>query len=144
VAVRVSGDIRSKAYDGSATIFRQGDAADCAYVVLEGRVRITASRNGHDMVLAILGPGDVFGEMALLDGKPRSATAAASAEGARVRFVSRTEFHEMLEDPFVRQMVTGMGSRLRAADELLTRMDAENAARHTFVEHRGLRRDWVI
>src|SRR4026209_2150704 len=57
-------------------IFQRGDAGDKLYLILEGRVRI--SRDGPGMgeeALAVLGPGQVFGEMALLDESPRSADA---------------------------------------------------------------------
>jgi signal transduction histidine kinase len=62
--------------DADEVIFREGDKADCMYVLLSGRVRIyLRDRNGHELALALLQGGDFFGEMALLDGGTRSASA---------------------------------------------------------------------
>jgi CRP/FNR family transcriptional regulator, cyclic AMP receptor protein len=55
------------------TIFREGDKADCLYVVKDGQVDITLGNR----LLKPLGAGDIFGEMALIDGSPRSANALA-------------------------------------------------------------------
>jgi len=56
-------------------VFRQGDPGDALYFVHSGTVRITLTREGLKSELASLGKGDFFGEMALIDGSPRSATA---------------------------------------------------------------------
>src|SRR5579859_2695789 len=62
-------------------LFRQGDAADSMYVIASGRLRISAAdRGGHDKVLAFLGAGELVGEMAIMSGEPRSATAVASTD----------------------------------------------------------------
>ena len=61
-------------------IFNQGDPGDGLYIVLQGRVRIATSDSfGRERVLAFYGPGEFFGDMAVLTGAPRSATATASA-----------------------------------------------------------------
>ncbi|RJQ44984.1 MAG: Crp/Fnr family transcriptional regulator, partial [Gaiellales bacterium] len=58
-------------------IFAQGDAGDAVFYVLEGRVKLTVvSRQGKEAIVAILKPGEFFGE-ACLDGQPRTATAVA-------------------------------------------------------------------
>src|ERR671933_644894 len=63
-------------------IFNQGDPGDGLYIVLQGRVRIaTTDSFGRERVLAFYGPGEFFGDMAVLTGAPRSATASASADG---------------------------------------------------------------
>jgi CRP/FNR family cyclic AMP-dependent transcriptional regulator len=60
------------------TIFQKGDAGSSMMAVLRGRVRISAvSAEGKEVTLNVINPGEVFGEIALLDGKPRSADAAA-------------------------------------------------------------------
>lgn len=59
------------------TIFRQGDASDSAYAIQKGRVEIVTDSDNGEVRVAELGPGDVLGELALLDGAPRSATARA-------------------------------------------------------------------
>jgi len=140
----MAGDISGREYSSKAWVFREGDAADGAYVVLDGSVRIFKSRNGHDTTLATLKQGDIFGEMALLDGKPRSASARAGEGGLTVRYIPPDEFRSMLGDPFVWQLVTEMGRRLRTVDEEINRLESDQAARHTYLENRGLRRDWAV
>jgi len=62
-------------------IFNQGDPGDALYIVLQGRVRIaTTDSFGRERVLAFYGPGEFFGDMAVLTGDPRSATAGASSD----------------------------------------------------------------
>lgn len=62
-------------------IFQQGEAGDALYIVLSGRVRIaTTDSFGRERVLAFYGPGEFFGDMAVLTGEPRSATASASTD----------------------------------------------------------------
>jgi len=70
-------------------IFKQGDVGDGVYLVEEGAVEISAMINEDDnRVLSFLGPSTFFGEMAVLDGQPRSATASA-AEDTVVSFIPR-------------------------------------------------------
>lgn len=59
------------------TIFRQGDASDAAYAIQSGRVEIVTDGEAGEVHVAELGAGDVIGELSLLDGSPRSATARA-------------------------------------------------------------------
>lgn len=140
----MAGDIRGHQLAPKAWVFREGDDAREAYVLMDGTVRIFKTRNGHETTLAMLKPGDIFGEMALLDGKPRSASATAGDHGATLRSISHAEFKDMLKDPFVWELVSEMGRRLRAADEELNRLESDQAARHEFLEHRGVRRDWAV
>src|SRR5918911_1735412 len=66
-------------YSAGSTLFSQGDTGVGLYVITNGHVRITQANNPDraEQVLNTLGPGDVLGEMALLDDLPRSATATA-------------------------------------------------------------------
>ena len=63
-------------YDINDVIVRQGEHDDFVYLVLIGRVRVTQSSGdgAADVVIAELGPGDIFGELAILESQPRSAT----------------------------------------------------------------------
>jgi CRP/FNR family transcriptional regulator, cyclic AMP receptor protein len=60
-------------YDSETIIVRQGDRADKVYMVLSGRVRVVYEEGQKEVSVADLGPGEVFGEMAVLEGQPRSA-----------------------------------------------------------------------
>lgn len=63
-------------YPPGSVIFVQGDAGDRCYVIVSGAVKIAAyAPDGREAVLAVLGPGDLFGELALFDSAPRSADA---------------------------------------------------------------------
>ncbi len=90
---------------------REGESGQEFFVLLEGTV--TVSAGGRE--LTTLGPGDFFGELALLDGKARSATVTAAGP-VDLLVLSRTEFQAVLyEDPEVAvRMLPAIGARLRA------------------------------
>jgi CRP/FNR family transcriptional regulator, cyclic AMP receptor protein len=87
-------------YQDGAIVFTQGDPGDALYGVVTGRIRISAStREGKEMFLNIMEPGDTFGEIALLDGNPRTATASATAL-SELMIISRAQFLALLQrDP---------------------------------------------
>src|SRR6478609_4987367 len=77
-------------------IFQHGDAGDKLYVIVEGKVRISRDVGGMgEEALAVLGPGEVFGEMALLDESPRSAGALAH-ERCRLLVITKDAFDDLL------------------------------------------------
>lgn len=77
-------------------IFRYGDPGDKLYVILEGKVRISREMSGMgEEALAVLGQGEIFGEMALLDESARSADAIVH-ERCRVLVISKDAFDELL------------------------------------------------
>jgi CRP/FNR family cyclic AMP-dependent transcriptional regulator len=79
------------------TLFLKGDEGDALYAVRRGRIRIaTGTETGRRITLNLLGPGDVFGEVALLDGGPRTADAIA-VEPTELFMVHRRDFVELLE-----------------------------------------------
>lgn len=88
---------QERAFPAGQVIFAEGDAGDGLYVVKEGRVQISALVRAEERrALSELGPGDFFGEMAVLDQEPRSATATAS-EPTAVYFIPREELLRALE-----------------------------------------------
>ena len=97
------------------TIFQQGDEGSSMMAVLRGRVRVSAvSGEGKEITLNLIGPGEVFGEIALLDGKPRSAGVAA-IEDTLLLVVERRHFVPFLmrnEDLYLRMLVV-LCDRLR-------------------------------
>ena len=81
-----------------ATIFQKGDEGSSMMAVLQGRVRVSSvSADGREVTLNTISPGEIFGEIALLDGKPRSADATA-VEETTLLVVERRQFL-----PFLRQ-----------------------------------------
>src|SRR5207237_6418483 len=86
-------------------IFNQGEPGDGLYVVLQGRVRIATTDNfGRERVLAFYGPGEFFGDMAVLTGEPRSATASAS---------TNLRLLQLRKDDFDMLVATRVGIRRR-------------------------------
>lgn len=80
-----------------AVLFEKGDDGDSLYGVRRGAIRIeTGTEGGEKLTLNILGPGDIFGEIALLDGHPRTADATA-AEDCEVIVLRRSDFRRFIE-----------------------------------------------
>jgi len=86
-----------KSYRQGVSVFSQGDPGDALYGVASGRVRISASGpDGREIFLNIMEPGDSFGEIALLDGAPRTASATASAP-SELFVIKREPFLSLLQ-----------------------------------------------
>src|SRR5215467_7779197 len=115
-------------YPRAATVFRTGDPGDAMYLIDVGKVRISITdTDGADVSLAELGPGDFFGEMAMLDGQGRSANATA-VDNSRLAKLTRNDFLEfMRNDPRVTlELLTALTARLRRTDELLRHRVSRN------------------
>ena len=100
-------------------LFHQGDPADSLYVLVDGAVAVVVtSENGDRMVLTTLAPPDVLGEIALLDGGARSASAEAVDETATL-VLSRAAFLQLLRDhpPFAEQLLRSLGGLVRRLSE---------------------------
>ena len=111
-----------------AALFRAGDQGDAMYLIESGRVRITISDDDQkEIVLAELAQGDFFGEMAIIDGKQRSADATVS-EDARLAVLSRENFLGFIHDnPKVAlEMLSASFGRLRRTDKLLQQRVSRN------------------
>jgi uncharacterized membrane protein len=110
------------------TIFWVGDRGDTLYVIDEGRVAITApDADGDHITLETLGPGGLFGEISVLDGGPRTATARALT-GATVLALHRDRFHDFLRQrPDVAiEMLRLLGMRQRASTAAIRGMKNPN------------------
>jgi CRP-like cAMP-binding protein/cytochrome c-type biogenesis protein CcmH/NrfG len=115
---------KEKRFAPGAVLFREGDEGDEMYIVLEGRVLISKFIPGAgEEALAILGRGDFFGEMSLIDGQPRSADAKAYGGPLTVLSLDQSTIREVLAlDPqasieFLRLLCRLMAKRLREIDE---------------------------
>ncbi len=118
----VSRDIKS-----NTAIFRAGDSGDSLCLIESGRVRISVTdEEGKRVILAELAGGDFFGEMALIDGKPRSANATV-IDDARLAVLSREDFLTFIRNPDVAlEMISAVSHRLRRTDELLRQRVSRN------------------
>ena len=107
-------------------LFQYGDPGDKLYIILEGKVRISREVGGMgEEALAVLGPGEVFGEMALLDESPRSAGALAH-ERCRLLVITKDAFddllflHKDLAYEVLWSCVRMLAARLRETNDKLT------------------------
>jgi CRP-like cAMP-binding protein len=107
-------------------IFYQGDPGHTLYIVEAGQVRIyVQSEDGQELSVTVCGPGDLFGEMAVIDGLPRSASAIAM-EPTRVLSLSRERFREQLRRSpqfalnFMKALSVRIRSSTRTMDTLTT------------------------
>lgn len=99
-------------------IFYEEDPGTSCYIVLSGKVKIVVTADdGREHILGMLGPNDFFGEMSLIDGEPRSASALA-VEDSQLLVVSRDEFLKLLRGSpdLTLKLLVALSLRLRAAD----------------------------
>ncbi len=111
----------ARAYPDRTVIFREGDAGDALHVVIEGRVRISVlSNEGQEVTLGFLEAGDCVGDLAVLDGGRRTATATTAAT-TRTFVVTSESFRAWLaERPgAATALLTTLALRLRRTDQVL-------------------------
>jgi len=109
-------------YSDGEVIFKEGDKGDTMYVIQSGKVKITKKTAAEEIVIAEIGKSEIFGEMALFDRLPRSATAAASGEARVLSIDKKKLFTTISRDPtLVFKILESMSSRIRGLNENLTR-----------------------
>src|SRR5258705_13082810 len=113
-------------------IFQYGDPGDKLFIILEGKVRISREVSGMgEEALAVLGPGQIFGEMALLDESPRSADARAH-ERCRLLVITKDAFddllflHKDLAYEVLWSCVRTLSTRLREMNDKLAFLSTSN------------------
>jgi len=103
------------------TLFKEGDAGDRLFVVVEGKLKLgTSSIDGRENLLSILGPGEMFGELSLFDPGPRTATATAVTD-ARVLALAHDQVIGLVtQHPQVSlELLARLAQRLRRTNEVL-------------------------
>ena len=114
---------RTVAHGGNVVLFQEGDPGDYLFLVVSGRVKVSLlGGEGKEIVLSILGPRSFLGEMALLDGSPRSATAMTLERSTLIRW-SRREFLALVlgdETLLVKILAHLVGCLRQANDQLRT------------------------
>lgn len=125
---KVAALAKPRKYQRDEVIFHADERGDVFCLIVTGRVKVTMiSPEGKEIILSMLGPGDFFGEMALLDDEPRSATVMA-VEPLEVLTVYRDELLQIMRDDFTitRNIIAELSKRLRRASrriESLVTMD---------------------
>jgi CRP-like cAMP-binding protein len=102
-------------------LFRKGEEGNSLYMIIAGKIKVVRqSRDGDEMILAVLAAGDFCGEMALLDGLSRSADAVA-VEETQLYGLNRKDFlaYVMNNETTVKAILSALSKRLRKADDFL-------------------------
>ena len=105
----------AKRYAGEALLFQKGDPGDGLFVVLDGLIKIYAlSEDGREIILNVMSEGDLFGEIALLDGKARTAAATTMGDALVVK-IHRKDVLELMErrPEIARNFIQILCARLR-------------------------------
>jgi len=124
----VAGVATTRSIAKDTVIFHGGDVADAVYVIGSGKVKVvTTSTDGKEFILTVLGAGQVFGEMALVEEAPRSAS-VVTLTAAELLAIKREDFHHLLNtSPGIsRSLLAILSRRLRRANskmESLAYMD---------------------
>ena len=99
------------------TVEQPGEAV---FIILHGTVKIHIEQGGHDVILSILGGGDLLGEMSLIDSMGRSAS-ALTLESSLMLWMDRTAFNYLLDNfpPVARNLVKILSARVRLSDQVI-------------------------
>ncbi len=112
-----------RTFQAGESVFREGDQSDTCYVVRSGHVRAVREHSaGRSLTLATLGPGDIFGELAIFDEEHRSATVEALEETEVVAILAG-DMRRMLREhsDIAVKLLAALSRRLRETNERLTR-----------------------
>ena len=106
--------IRRELFAGEV-LYRQGDPSDCAWLVERGAIELMSVQGRRSVSHGVLGPGELIGELGMLDGAPRSATATARGDTVLLA-IDHDQFLDRLEagDPIVRTLVDSLLRRTRS------------------------------
>jgi len=117
----LSAAARRRTFRAGEIVFHRDDPGQVLYVIRAGKVKIyITSQDGQEVSLAVFGPGDYFGELALLDGQPRSASAVA-IEAVEAFALQRTDFlNAVMRHPRIAiQVMNVLSQRLRQTDAMI-------------------------
>jgi CRP/FNR family transcriptional regulator len=112
-----------RSFPAATRVFHEGDSSDACYIVSEGSFRVTREHSdGRAITLATLGPGEIFGELAMLDGDKRSASAESITDGTLLALPANDVRNLLARNPEIAlKLVAGLVRRLRAANMRLSR-----------------------
>jgi hypothetical protein len=110
----------TKAFKAGEIVIAEGTKGTSAFVILSGNAEVIKRWGDREVLIAILGEGQVFGEMGLIEDRPRSATVKASSE-LKVRIIDRNHFNELLrtKPSVLIPILKSLFERLRQASDLL-------------------------
>jgi CRP-like cAMP-binding protein len=116
---RLSASAGRHGYDALQTVFQQGGPGDCMYVLATGSVQLSVREpDGGEVVLGVMRPPSAFGDMAVVDGGPRVATATTREPTELIRLPRSAVLHLLEEEPGVASaLLTSLVALVRSADE---------------------------
>jgi CRP-like cAMP-binding protein len=127
--VRIARVTVPRSFPAGSVILREGDPGDTCYVMRSGRARITREHTGRTITLTNIGPGEIFGELAMFGGETRSATVEA-IEDAEVIAILADDLKRLLkEHPEIAVKLLGaLGQKLRDANERISRQSFQKVS----------------
>jgi CRP-like cAMP-binding protein len=110
-------------YADQEVVCRQGERGDCMYVIQAGRAEVLREEDGAEVVVGELTTGDVFGEMAIFEREPRSATVRVKGQARVLTLDKRAFLRRVHEDPSMAfHILQRMSSRIRTLNQELSRL----------------------
>jgi CRP/FNR family cyclic AMP-dependent transcriptional regulator len=125
---RLCGSLRRKTFPSNTVMMAVEQTGEVVYAILSGTVKVYLEQmDGTDVILSILGPGDIVGEMSLLDNADRSAS-AITLEETSVLWMGRASFHECLRQmpAVMRNLALILSNRLRMANAQIQALAARD------------------
>jgi len=138
-----------KTFPKNTILFSEGDPSDSFYVVRKGKVNVGINdEEGREIILSMLGPGEYFGEMALLDGEPRCAF-VTTKEKTQLFIVSKKDFQSLLisSPEIMLNLLKGLQKRLREANrkiESLALMNVYGRVARLLTQLAGSREEEIV
>ena len=112
-----------KIYQDTEIIVKQGEQGDCMFVIQEGLVEVVKEMDGGEVLLALRGTGEFFGEMAIFEREDRSATVRALGEARVLTIDKKNLLRRIHEDPSMAfHLVQSMSTRIRELSDELARI----------------------
>lgn len=110
--------VRRKSVPKHRAVFNEGESTNSLYIIIAGRVKVQrADREGREVILAVLGSGEYFGEMSLIDGMPHSAS-VITLENCELLTLNKDDFRSVVasHSEIAMAVMRGLVNRLRQAD----------------------------
>ena len=106
-----------RVYKDGEVIVRQGEVGECMYVIVSGKAEVLVQKGGKEVRLALLGPRDSFGELAIFDRERRSATVRAMGQVRTIILDQKTFEKSVIDQPWLAfRVLEKMSQRIRELD----------------------------
>lgn len=121
-------NVLGKEYQHGDIVVRQGEDAHCMYVIQEGQAEVIVEDGHRQTLVDVMGPGEVFGEMAILDPQPRTATVRARGTMRALTIDKKTFLKRVQEDPTLAlSILRSLSTRVKKLDVEIAALRGESA-----------------